>query len=146
MSRRTFFVNLEPRYTSGSPGVVKNDSALAKRVVEQERYAYQQALSGSNGEIEKKLAEEKGLSLIVFVMSESAKGWDVYDWITLEGWFWPHKSVCPTCKNKKVTCRRGYLHEHSYPFGRHDRISVDCKDRSFVGRKLEEWEKEKIKP
>lgn len=104
-------INLEPRYTPGSPGAV-SDEALARQVARDERECYEHALEGVYGEADKKKAEEQGLALIVFLMWETSKGWRVEDYITGEKHFWPFTATCPECDTKRVDVRRGKLQPH----------------------------------
>lgn len=124
------FINLEPRYTPGSPGAV-SDEALARRVARDERESYEHALDGWHGPAEKKRAEELGLGLIVFLMQETAKGWRVEDYITGELWFWPLRSACAACGLKQIECKRGHLAEHRM---KGSMITCQRGSGAFVGR------------
>lgn len=130
--RKRGHFNVEPRYTPGSPAQVPEYTAL--RVAAQEKDAIEGALEGIWGEEAKARAEERGLDLIVFEMVERPKGWDVHDLITDKHYFWPFKGQCPTCKTKKVECRRGHLQEHYYRSS--DHRTYGCTDRSFVGHEV----------
>lgn len=126
-----FHYNVHPRYTAGSPAAV--DPATAKRVVEQEKEAYERAKEGVLGDRDRETAEKEGLALIVFTMRERPKGWEVHDLITNEHWFWPFEAPCLYCSRKKVPVKRGKLDQHL------DLTYGDCKQGAgtFVGRKLE---------
>lgn len=133
---RAHYIQLEPRYTPGSPAGV-TDERLARHVADGEKEAYQHCLEGAYGERDAARAKERGLSLIVFEMVERASGWVVHDWITDEWWWWPMTATCPTCKATKVDCRRGHLTEHTMRGS--DRLrACDAGDTkpTFVGRKL----------
>jgi len=128
------FINLEPRYTCGSPAAVY-DEELARRVAKEEREAYEYALTGAVGPTDCEKARIRGLTLIVFEMRETAKGWKVKDWITGDLWFWPFKATCLKCNAKHVRCERGTLTEHTRAgdLGR-------CDSRAHVGKRMEEHE------
>lgn len=124
------FINLEPRYTPGSPGAV-HDEELAQRVARDEQEAYKHALEGVYGSEEKQKAKDRGLELIVFSMHETAKGWRVEDYITGDKHFWPFKGMCRVCGARSVDAKRGKLVEH-YSRG----TSYMCRlgQGSYVGR------------
>jgi len=75
-------MNVNPRYTPGSPDVVESDIAL--RVARAEHEAYGVALSGIYGETEQRKAHLLGLGGIVETLHEhtSKKAWYVSDVIT----------------------------------------------------------------
>jgi hypothetical protein len=72
--------NVKPRYTPGSPAMV--DERIARRVVQQERQAYEDALSGAWGEKERQTAEKLGLEGIVEEVREKSGALHVLDLIT----------------------------------------------------------------
>lgn len=132
------FFDVQPRYSAGSPAAVSERIALA--VAHDEKEGYEAALTGVYGVSEQTKAKEHGLAGIVQEMKETAKGWKVRDIITGELWLWPFKGNCTTCFATQVPCKRGYLTEHHYKRRRTaDRI-IPCDKRTFVGKKLEEYE------
>ena len=76
--------HVDTRYTCGSPAVVPEQTAL--RVAEEEKKAYERALTGVYGDDKKTLAETKGLDGIVEARAESGSGkkftWMIQDLIT----------------------------------------------------------------
>jgi hypothetical protein len=130
--RKRGHFNVEPRYTPGSPAMVDETTAL--RVARQEAESWEPCKEGFYGEELQAKAEEDGLDLIVFEMVDRPKGWEVYDLITGKEYFWPHKAECPTCKAKKVPCRRGKLEPHQHKSG--PGYYYECQDRSFVGHEV----------
>lgn len=118
--------NVAPRYTGGSPAMV--NPRIAHHVARQERESYEHHLEGIYGEHNKQKAEAEGLGLIAFTMRETRKGWEVEDLITGEKHFWPFKASCPTCKAKRVDCKRGFLTQHMFKGG-----SGYCWDQSYQG-------------
>lgn len=130
--RKRGHFNVAPRYTSGSPAMV--DEATALRVANQERKQWTNEGEGFFGKEARDRALKVGLDLISFEMVERPKGWEVYDLITKKQWWWPHKAECPTCKAKKVTCKRGHLEEHKSKSG--PGYYHACDDRSFVGHEV----------
>ncbi len=133
----TPYFNLEPRYTPGSPGAVW-DHELAMRVAKEEADAFSYAITGSSGRDDQTTAEAKGLTLIVFEMRESTRGWNVFDVITNERWFWPYTATCPTCNKRQVRCARGYLTEHDRPQPKRGTARITpCISREFVGNMVE---------
>lgn len=126
--------NVAPRFTPGSPGVVTHE--IAVRVAEEEKRGHARALTGAMGDEDKKKAESQGLSLIVWQMKTTARGWHVKDLITDECSLWPYIASCPECEAKKVNCKRGWLEGHFWP-----RSSLLCTYRGYVGRPLTDQEK-----
>lgn len=72
--------NVAPRYTCGSPAMVDHDTA--ERVAQEERTAYERALTGIYGEEDKLKAETMGLNGIAEAVTERRGGFDVIDMIT----------------------------------------------------------------
>lgn len=85
--RRTFFFNVAPRYTSGSPAMVTEETAL--RVAAQEQRSYQHALEGIYGPDEQSKAMSKGLNGIAECVVETRQGWDTLNLITGERYVRP---------------------------------------------------------
>lgn len=80
------FYTVAPRYTPGSPAMVPQP--IAEKVAEEEKRAYQAALTGVMGEAEKAMAETFGLRGIVEAKVEQGSGkshgWKVTDLCTHE--------------------------------------------------------------
>ena len=133
MTRRAAFINLEPRYTPGSPGVVTS-WALALRVARDEKEFYGHCLEGISGEADKKLAEERGLALIVFVMFERRGAWATWDVIERKWHWWPMEMRCLHCKERGVRCVRGKMVAH---VAKGSRYSLECRGSGqYVGREM----------
>lgn len=128
------FWNVAPRYTPGSPAMV--DETIARKVSEEEKYFHKIALEGSWGENEKRKAEKQGLDFIVYRMSETSKGWEVFDLITGKDHFWPFVAECHECKSKKVTCRSGRLTAHYGKYGSTGK-NYECRATDvYVGKEI----------
>jgi hypothetical protein len=79
---KTQTVNVAPRYSCGSPGLV--DVGTARRVIESEREGYATALEGFYGEDAQTDAKARGLSRIAYTITWVGKWMDVVDLITGE--------------------------------------------------------------
>lgn len=77
---RAIHFNVTPRYSSGSPAQVDEDTA--RRVADDERRDYACALDGSYGVTEQKHAQDAGLAGIVEEREERADCWLVTDLLT----------------------------------------------------------------
>jgi hypothetical protein len=127
---RAVYINVEPRYTPGSPGAI-HDEKLARRIAGQERDHYEHALTGLYGDEMRATAEARGLDLIVFLMIERPRGWAVEDFITGKKTWWPHKAKCRHC-GKSKPARRGVIEPHDRDAGaRHG-----CHDPQSVAREI----------
>lgn len=115
---RNIFINVEPRYSAGSPAAIY-DEKLALRIAADERNGYQHALEGLCGDAEKAKAEKLGLGLIVFIMKEKSNAWEVHDLITNDRFVWPFKARCPKCKKNGIACKRGVIDEHTWIVSHH---------------------------
>lgn len=82
MARRLYSYNVTPRYTPGSPALVKRDIALM--VAKQEQRAYEHALTGFMGDAEKSKAERLGLRGIAEERCEQRDRWLIHDLCTGE--------------------------------------------------------------
>ena len=84
--RRPFYCTVRPRYSGGSPAMVKDDVAL--RVAEQEREEYERALTGVYGDHQKRRAKVLGLRDIAYALGQQGSGrkfrWLVFDLVTGE--------------------------------------------------------------
>lgn len=75
---------VRPRYTAGSPGTFNVDFETPRKIAEQERRGYENALKGVYGKTMKHRAETSGLAGIVELRQEviTKKGWRVEDLVT----------------------------------------------------------------
>lgn len=80
--RGPFWFNVAPRFTPGSPAMVKSGQAL--RVADLEREAYRYATDERMGTAEVEKADRLGLRGIVEVVRETRQGWDTLDLLTGE--------------------------------------------------------------
>jgi hypothetical protein len=90
--------DVHPRYSCGSPAMVPEHTA--RGVAEDERRAYEAALTGFYGEAEQEKAKQLGLAGIVEYRTEKAKYWLVEDLITgrvVERLFWAPADRCKKC-------------------------------------------------
>lgn len=76
------YFNVAPRYTTGSPAMVKDETA--RQVAKQESSAYKRHLSGTYGDSAKEFAERTGLRGISYLTTERGKWMWVQDIITNE--------------------------------------------------------------
>jgi len=88
--RRNPHYNVAPRYTAGSPALVREEIAL--RVAQDEEGGHQHANVGRYGQEKQVTSKEIGLSGIVELRAETKKGWDVLDVITGERFIRAFKS------------------------------------------------------
>jgi hypothetical protein len=130
--RKNVTFHVRPRYTGGSPAMVREE--IARHVAAQEKEAIEAYLEGFYGEENQARAEREGLHFIAYTMFEKRNHWHVEDLITGQVHRWPLQAQCPTCKAKRVRCERGYLTSH------YQRNYGECKDRSYVGERLRDYE------
>jgi hypothetical protein len=81
--------SVAPRYTPGSPGLV--DRRIAERVAREEARAYEEAITGADGEAETRKAKALGLCGVAEYREEVGSGkkhgWNVLDLCTGETFF-----------------------------------------------------------
>jgi hypothetical protein len=105
------YYNVAPRYTCGSPAIVRHELAL--RVAEEEREAYERVLSGSYGQEQQESAERSGLGSvdgrsIAERVTEHSNHWMIEDLLTGEIYARPFRSLglvrgnsCKRCQAAK---------------------------------------------
>lgn len=91
MKRKPLYYNVAPRYTPGSPALVRQE--IAEQVAAEEARAIEYYLKGYMGEESRAIAERLGLAGIVELRHEMRKGWDVIDLCTGTRHFRPFPKV-----------------------------------------------------
>jgi hypothetical protein len=81
--------HVAPRYSCGSPAQV--DEKIARRVIEDEKEAFQAHLEGVYGPEAQHLAQQRGLSRIVYSTLEKRNKQFVKDEMTDEHWEVPNR-------------------------------------------------------
>lgn len=84
---RNEYYNVRPRYTAGSPAMVREE--IATQVAREERHGYAMTLEGWYGDDAKQEAEKTGLRRISESVIERADCWLVTDLITGERYVRP---------------------------------------------------------
>lgn len=82
MARRLLSYHVTPRYTPGSPALVRRE--IAEAVAVQEKHGYEHALTGIMGDAEKQKAEHFGLRGIAEERYEQRDRWIIRDLVTGE--------------------------------------------------------------